>query len=65
MWVIVAVTLAFADTPTLKVVPGPGFKTKDECLKAVRVKGNFDGQSGNLDFTFCVPKDTVQIGQAK
>jgi hypothetical protein len=64
MWVIVAVTLGFADTPKLKVVPGPEFQTKDECLKAVQFKANFDAKGGNLDFAVCVPKDSVQIGQA-
>ena len=63
MWVIVAVTLGFADTPKLKVVSGAEFKTKEECLRAVKVKGNFDLQGGNLDFTIRVPKDSVQIGQ--
>jgi hypothetical protein len=64
MWVIVAVTLGFADTPKLTVVPGREFQTKAECLKSVRVKGNFDAQGGKLDFSICVPKDSVQIGQA-
>jgi hypothetical protein len=63
MWVIVAVTLGFADTPKLAVVSGREFQTKAECLKAVHVKGNFDAQGGNLDFSICVPKDSVQIGQ--
>jgi hypothetical protein len=64
MWVIVAVTLGFADTPKLTVMPGREFRTKAECLEAVRVKADFDQKGGSLDFSICVPKDSVQIGQA-
>jgi hypothetical protein len=65
VWVIVAVPLAFADAPKLTVVPGPEFQTKDECLRAVKVRGNLDSQGGSLDFALCVPKDSVQIGEAR
>jgi hypothetical protein len=65
MWVIVAVSLGFSDTPKLSVVPGPEFKTEAECVKATRVKGRFDSEKGGggLEFSFCVPKGSVQIGQ--
>ena len=43
MWVIVAVTLAFADEPKLTVVPGAEFASEAECVKATRVQANFDG----------------------
>jgi hypothetical protein len=62
MWVIVAVTLAFADEPKLTVVPGAEFASEAECVKATRVQANFDGGRGGLNFSFCVPKDSVQIG---
>jgi len=65
MWVIVAVSLGFSDTPKLSVVPGPEFQSEAECVKATRVKGRFDSEKGGggLEFSFCVPKDSVQIGK--
>jgi hypothetical protein len=65
MWVIVAVSLGFSDTPKLSIVPGPEFKTEAECVQATRVKGHFDSENGGggLQFSFCVPKDSVQIGK--
>jgi hypothetical protein len=66
MWVIVAVSLGLGDTPKLAIVPGPEFKTEAECVQATRVKGHFDSDKGGgaLEFSFCVPKDSVQIGKA-
>jgi hypothetical protein len=65
MWVIVAVTLGFSGEPKLAIVPGPEFPTEAECVKATRVRGNFDSErveQSKLAFSFCVPKDSVQIG---
>jgi hypothetical protein len=64
MWVIVAVSLGLSDTPKLSIVPGPEFKSEAECVKATRVKGRFDSEKagGGLEFSLCVPKDSVQIG---
>jgi len=65
MWVIVAVTLAFSGAPKLAIVPGPEFPTEAACVKATHVRGNFDSEhadQGKLAFSFCVPKDSVQIG---
>jgi hypothetical protein len=66
MWVIVAVSLGLGDTLKLAIVPGPEFKTEAECVHATRVKGHFDSDKGGgaLEFSFCVPKDSVQIGKA-
>jgi hypothetical protein len=65
MWVIVAVTLSFGGTTKMTVVQGREYDTKDECLQAVRVRGNFDSQAGggDLDFSICVPKGSVELGQ--
>jgi hypothetical protein len=65
MWVIVAVSLGFSDTPKLSVIPGHEFKTEAECVKATRVKGRYDSDAGGgaVEFSFCVPKDSVQIGK--
>jgi hypothetical protein len=64
MWVIVAVTLGFTDQPKLQVMPGPEFKTEAECVQATHVRGHYDSQNGggNLAFSFCVPKGSVEIG---
>jgi hypothetical protein len=67
MWVIVAVTLAFSGEPRLAIVPGSEFPTEAACVKATRVRANFDSEhadQGKLAFSFCVRKDTVQIGPA-
>jgi hypothetical protein len=65
MWVIVAVNLAFGDAPKLAVIPGPEFQTEADCVRATRVKGGYDSQSGSggFAFSFCVPKGSVQIGE--
>jgi len=63
MWVIVAMSLAFSDAPKLTVVPGPEFKTEAECIRAVKVRGGFDSQGGGLEFSVCVPKDSLSLGQ--
>jgi hypothetical protein len=65
MWVIVAVTLAFGGEQKLSVVPGPEYPTEAACVKATHVRGNFDSEhveGSKLAFSFCVPKDSVQIG---
>ena len=65
MWVIVAVTLGFSGDPKLAIVPGPEYETEAECVKATHVRGNFDSdhaENSKLAFSFCVPKDSVQIG---
>lgn len=65
MWVIVAVTLGFSGEPKLAIVPGPEFPTEAACVKATHVRGNFDSEHADqskLAFSFCVPKDSVQIG---
>ena len=64
MWVIVAMSLAFGDSPKLTVMPGPEYQTKADCLKAVHVHADFEGDKGGVQFSFCVPKDSVQIGPA-
>jgi len=67
MWVIVAVTLGFSGSPKLSIVPGPEFPTEAACVQATHVRANFDSDhadQGNLAFSFCVPKDSVQIGGA-
>jgi hypothetical protein len=65
MWVIVAVTLGFSGEPKLAIVPGPEYPTEAACVKATRVRANFDSEHADqskLAFSFCVPKDSVQIG---
>jgi hypothetical protein len=67
MWVIVAVTLGLSGTPKLTLLPGPEFPTEADCVKATRVHANYDSQDaqgGSIAFSFCVPKGSVQIGQA-
>jgi hypothetical protein len=63
MWVIVAVNLAFGDMPKLTVLPGPEFQTKAQCIDASRVRADLNGQKGSIEFSMCVPKGSVQIGQ--
>jgi hypothetical protein len=65
MWVIVAVSLGFGDTPNVKLVPGPEYPTEAACVRATRVRGRFDSEKGygGLEFSFCVPKGSLQIGQ--
>jgi hypothetical protein len=65
MWVIVAVTLGLSGDPKLAIVPGPEYPTEAACVKATRVHGNFDSdrvENSKLAFSFCVRKDSVQIG---
>ena len=65
MWVIVAVTLAFSGEPKLSIVPGAEFPTEAACVKETHVRAKFDSDhadQGRLAFSFCVPKDSVQIG---
>jgi hypothetical protein len=57
------VNLAFGDGPNLAIVPGPEFQSEAECVKATRVQANFDSQRGGVNFSICVPKDSVQIGK--
>jgi hypothetical protein len=65
MWVIVAMTLSFGGEPKLSVVPGPEFPSEAACVRATRVRGNFDSERAErsrVGFSFCVPKGSVQIG---
>ena len=65
MWIIVAVTLGFSGEPKLAIVLGPEFPTEAACVKATHVRGNFDSEhaeKSNLAFSFCMPKESVQIG---
>ena len=65
MWVIVAVTLGFSGEPKLAIVPGPEYPTEAACVKATHVHANFDSdhaENSKLGFSFCVRKDSVQIG---
>jgi hypothetical protein len=62
MWVIVAVTLAFTGEPKLSIVPGSEFQTESECVRATRVRANFDSERRDVAFSFCMRKDSVQIG---
>jgi hypothetical protein len=67
MWVIVAMTIGFGGQPKLTVVRGPEFPTEHACVQATQVHGNFDSdhvESSRIAFSFCVPKDSVQIGAA-
>ncbi len=65
MWVIVAVTLSFSGEPKMSILPGAEYPTEAACVKATKVRGNFDSdhaENSKLAFSFCVPKDSVQIG---
>jgi hypothetical protein len=64
MWVIVAMSLAFGDGPKFTVMPGAEYKTKDDCIQAMHIHADFDSEQGGVQFSFCVPKDSVQIGRA-
>jgi hypothetical protein len=67
MWVIVAVTLGFSGEPKLAIVPGREYPTETACVQATRVRGNFDSkraEKSSLAFSFCMPKESVQIGAA-
>ena len=62
MWVIVAMSLAFGNSPKVTVMPGPEYKTKSDCIRAAHVHADFNSEEGGVQFSFCVPKDSVQIG---
>lgn len=62
MWVIVAVTLGLTAEPKLAVVPGAEYPTEAECVRATSVHANLDSDKRDVAFSFCVRKDTVQIG---
>jgi hypothetical protein len=64
MWVIVAMSLAFGDSPKLTIMPGPEYQTKEDCLKAVHLHADFESEKGGVQFSICVPKDSVQIGRS-
>jgi|GEM_PF-5830001 len=64
MWVIVGMSLAFGDTPKVTVMPGPEYKTKSDCIRAAHVHADFNSEQGGVRFSFCVPKDSVQIGRS-
>lgn len=66
MWVIVAMTIGLGD-PKLTVLPGPEFATEAACVQATHVHANLDSDHADqskIAFSFCVPKDSVQIGAA-
>ena len=62
VWVIVAVTLALGDAPKVTVVPGPEYQTEADCVQATRVWGQFNSRGGGLEFSICVPKGSLQLG---
>jgi len=64
MWVIVVFSLAVSgDAPKLKILPGQEFATEAECVKAAHVHASLDSQGGGVEFTVCMPKDSIQIGR--
>jgi len=63
MWVIVAMSLTLADGPKFSVIPGAEYPTEAECVKATQFHADFQQDHGNLQFSVCVPKDSVQIGR--
>jgi hypothetical protein len=65
MWVIVAMNLSFGDTPRVRLVPGPELETEAACVRATRVRGRFDSEKGHggVEFSFCVPKGSLEIGK--
>jgi len=65
MWVIVAFSLAVSgDSPKLKILPGKEFATEAECTKAMHARASFDSEGGGVEFTICMPKDSIEIGRA-
>jgi hypothetical protein len=62
MWVIVAVTLGLTGQPKLAIVSGAEYQTEADCVRATHVRANFDSERRDLAFSFCMPKESVQIG---
>ena len=62
MWVIVAVTLGLTGEPKLTVLQGAEYQTEAECVNATHVSANFDSDRKDIAFSFCMRKDSVQIG---
>jgi len=62
MWVIVAVTLGLTGDPKFTVVSGAEYRTEAECVRATKVRANFDSDHGDIAFSFCMRKESVQIG---
>ncbi len=62
MWVIVAVSLGLTGEPKLTVLEGPQYQTEAECVRATQVRANFDSDRKDIAFSFCMPKESVQIG---
>ncbi|HUI96584.1 MAG TPA: hypothetical protein VLX44_12580 [Xanthobacteraceae bacterium] len=62
MWVIVAVTLGLTGDPKLTVVSGAAYKTEQDCVRATKVHADFDADHRDIAFSFCMRKDSVQIG---
>ena len=66
MWVIVAFSLAVSgDSPKLKILPGKEFASEAECVKAVHARASFDSEGGGIEFTVCMPKDSIEIGRVE
>lgn len=62
MWVIVAVTLGLTGDPKLTVVSGAEYQTEADCVRATKVQANFDSDHRDIAFSFCMRKESVQIG---
>jgi hypothetical protein len=62
MWVIVAVTLGLTGEPKLTVVSGAEYQTEADCVRATKVHADFDADHREVAFSFCMRKDSVQIG---
>ena len=62
MWVIVAVTLGLTGDPKLTMVSGAEYKTEADCVRATKVRANFDSDRRDIAFSFCMRKGSVQIG---
>ena len=62
MWVIVAVTLGLTGDPKLTMVSGAEYKTEADCVRATKVRANFDSDRRDIAFSFCMRKESVQIG---
>lgn len=64
MWVIVAVSLGLSGQPKLSIVSGAKYQSEAECVRATHIRANFDSDHGDIAFSVCMPKDSVQIGAA-
>jgi hypothetical protein len=62
MWVIVAMTLGLTGDPKLTVVSGAEYKTEQDCVRATKVHADFDSDHREIAFSFCMRKESVQIG---